>query len=69
MTGGIEVERLAEIKITKSILLIPERVLWRYLPANELEAGIRRGKAYRRATACERRQQRSGGEVLKRCLY
>lgn len=49
-------ERLAEIKITKSLLLIPERILWKYLPACEIEAGIKRGKGYKRALACENRQ-------------
>lgn len=46
-------ERLAEIRITKSLLLIPERILWKYLPASELEAGIGRGKAYKRAVRVE----------------
>jgi hypothetical protein len=51
-------ERLAEIRITKSILLIPERILWKYLPASEITAGIGRGKAYKRALACENRQNK-----------
>lgn len=41
-------ERLAEIRLTKAILLVPERVLWKYLPPEEIELGISRGKAYRR---------------------
>lgn len=49
-------ERMAEIKITKSLLLIPERILWKYLPANEIEAGIKRGKGYKRTIAVEKRQ-------------
>ena len=47
-------ERLAEIKITKSILLIPERILWKYLPASEIEAGIGRGKGYKRSLRVEK---------------
>lgn len=46
-------ERLAEIKITKSILLIPERVIWKYIPASEIEAGIGRGKARKRGLRAE----------------
>lgn len=49
-------ERLAEIKITKSVLLVPERILWKYLPASEIEEGIRRGKGYRRSLQTEKRQ-------------
>lgn len=49
-------ERLVEIRVTKSLLLIPERVLWKYLPVSEIEAGIERGKAYKRAVAAEKRQ-------------
>lgn len=51
-------ERLAEIRLTKSILLIPEKILWRYLPVNEIEAGISRGKAYRRGQRVEEFEQR-----------
>ncbi len=58
-------ERLAEIRLTKSILLIPEKVLWKYLPASELEAGIRRGKGYKRAMACENRHNRGNGRSEK----
>jgi len=47
-------ERMVEIRITKSILLIPERVLWKYIPADELEAGIKRGKTFKRAERAER---------------
>lgn len=42
-------ERMAQIKVTKSILLIPEKVLWQYLPSGEIAAGIRRGKGYKRS--------------------
>ena len=41
-------ERLAEIRITKSILLIPEKIIWKYIPADELAEGIRRGKQFKR---------------------
>ena len=51
-------ERFAEIRITKSILLIPERILWKYLPADEITEGIKRGKGYKRVLACERRQNK-----------
>ncbi len=37
-------KRLAEIRLESEILLIPEKVLWRYLPIQEIEKGIRRGK-------------------------
>jgi hypothetical protein len=50
-------ERLAEIRLTKSILLIPERVIWKYLPPSELEAGIKRGKAKKRCDRVERFEQ------------
>lgn len=42
-------ERLAFIRLTKSVLLIPEQVLWKHIPANEIEAGIRRGKGWKRS--------------------
>jgi len=42
-------ERFAFIRLTKSVLLIPEQVIWKYLPASEIEQGIRRGKGYRRS--------------------
>lgn len=50
-------ERLARIHVTKSILLIPERILWQYLPASEIEAGIERGKGYKRAVSVEKRTE------------
>lgn len=46
-------ERFAEIRVTKSLLLIPERILWQYLPASEIEEGIRRGKGYKRSLRVE----------------
>lgn len=58
-------ERLAEIKVTKSILLIPERVLWQYLPPSEIEAGIRRGKGFKRAMAVEKRQAAERRDILE----
>jgi hypothetical protein len=50
-------ERLAEIRLTKSILLIPEKVLWTYLPVSEIEEGIKRGKGYKRGLQAEKRQK------------
>ena len=41
-------ERMAEIKLTKSVLFIPERILWQYIPPEEIEEGIRRGKQFKR---------------------
>lgn len=52
-------ERLAEIRLTKSLLLIPERVLWRYLPPEEIELGISRGKAFRRGERIRDFEERS----------
>ncbi|MGI6588029.1 MAG: hypothetical protein ACOX2N_04460 [Peptococcia bacterium] len=46
-------ERLAEIKLTKSLLLIPERVLWKHLPVEEIEKGMLRGKAHKRGLRIE----------------
>jgi hypothetical protein len=51
-------ERLAEIRLTKSILLIPEKVIWKYIPIYELEAGIKRGKLYKRIEATEKRNRK-----------
>lgn len=39
-------ERLAKIILSNSILLIPERILWKYLPASEIKTGMARGKIY-----------------------
>lgn len=50
-------KRFAEIRITKSVLLIPERVLWKYIPACEIEEGIKRGKGFKRAQRVERYEQ------------
>lgn len=55
-------ERLAEIKITKSTLLIPERVIWKYLPSSEIEAGIARGKGFKRTQRAERYEKGQNGE-------
>lgn len=62
-------ERMAEVKVTKSLLLIPERVLWQYLPAQEIEAGIRRGKGLKRCEAVERRQEKSIEDYRKMDLF
>lgn len=49
-------ERMAYIKLSsKCTLVLPERVLWKYLPPPELEAAIKRGKAYKRTLSCQRR--------------
>lgn len=55
----IALERLAEIRLTKSILLVPERILWKYLPPDEIEAGIGRGKAYKRGQRIRDFEERS----------
>ena len=51
-------ERLVELKLTKSILLIPERILWKYLPVEQIELAILRGKAHKRGLRVEGFEQR-----------
>jgi len=56
----MEMERLAMIVLSSSILLIPERVLWKYLPGCEIEAGRIRGKAY--AKLIKAKKEKAGSE-------
>ena len=51
-------ERLAEIKFTKNIILVSERILLKYLPPEEIDVGISRGKAYLRGQRVEGFEQR-----------
>ena len=54
--------KLAEIKITKAVLCIPEAELMKYLPAEMVKEGLRRGKAIKRS---QQRARRAQGEPLQ----
>lgn len=45
------------IKCSRCVLIVPEKALFQYLPANVLEEGLRKGKGYIRAKQCERREK------------
>jgi len=51
-------ERMVYITLSsKCTLVLPEKTLWKYLPPDELELAIKRGKAYKRTLASQRRQE------------
>lgn len=54
--------KLAEVKITKAILYIPEAELMKHLPAEMVKEGLKRGKAIKRSRERARRTQ---GEPLQ----
>jgi hypothetical protein len=54
--------KLAEIKITKAVLYIPEAELMKHLPAEMVKEGLKRGKAIKRSRERARRTQ---GEPLQ----
>ena len=53
--------KLAEIKITKAVLYIPEAELMKHLPAEMVKEGLKRGKAIKRS---RQRARRAQGEPL-----
>ena len=50
--------KLAEVKITKAILYIPEVELMRYLPTEVVKKGLKRGKAIKRSQQRVNRQRK-----------
>lgn len=48
--------KMVEIKMTKCLLLIPETLIWNYIPQGELKAGIERGKRRLRGEAVGERE-------------
>ena len=54
--------KLAEIKITKAVLYIPEAELMKHLPAEVVKEGLKRGKAIKRS---RERAGRTQGEPLQ----
>ena len=46
-------ERYAYVRLTKSLLLIPEKLIWKHIPAEELKKAIARGKGYKRSIRVE----------------
>ncbi len=50
------------VRLTKTTLVLKENELFK-LPPDILEQAIRRGKAYKRAIECERRQQGRKGDM------
>lgn len=50
--------RYARITAGKMILIIPEKVLLDYIPPEEIEEGIKRGKGYKRAELVEARENK-----------
>lgn len=49
-------DRMVEVRMTKCLLILPERVIWK-LPPEELMAAIKRGKHYRRAESTAKREK------------
>lgn len=53
-------DKMVEVKLTKCLLILPEKVIWKSISPAELAAGIRRGKQRIRginATAREREKE------------
>lgn len=50
--------KLAEVKITKAILYIPEAELMKHLPTEVVKEGLKRGKAIKRSQQRVNRQRK-----------
>jgi len=57
--------KLAEIKITKAVLYIPEAELMKHLPAEVIKEGLRRGKAFKRSQERARRAEKQAVQQLR----
>ena len=57
--------KLAEIKITKAVLYIPEAELMKHLPAEMVKEGLKRGKAIKRSRERARRAEKQAVQQLR----
>ena len=58
---------MIHIQCRRTLLILPEKYLFQFLPADVLAEAIKRGKSYTRAIALRKNIERHNNQVLANC--
>ena len=58
---------MIHIQCRRTLLILPERYLFQFLPADVLAEAVKRGKSYTRAIALKKNIERHNNQALATC--
>ena len=58
---------MIHIQCRRTLLILPEKYLFQFLPADVLAEAVKRGKGFKRAIALKKNIERHNNQVLTSC--
>ena len=58
---------MIHIQCRRTLLILPEKYLFQFLPADVLAEAVKRGKGFKRAIALKKNIERHNNQVLANC--